>query len=97
MSGWQLSLHQHSSTTAVRHSPLPTLADFFFFTLHTLILVRSNQTIVKVIIDQPVRVFFFSDMGAEKLPDQKGPQLCGRQYSVSLFHGHRPPVVITVK
>lgn len=36
-------------------------------------------------------------MGAEKLPDQKGPQLCGRQYLVSLFHGHRPPVVITVK
>lgn len=31
MSGWQLSLHQHSSTTAVRHSPLPTLADFFFY------------------------------------------------------------------
>lgn len=41
--------------------------------------------------------FFFLEVEAEKLPDQKDPQRRMRECSVSLFHAHRPPVVIAVK
>lgn len=39
----------------------------------------------------------FAEVGAEKLPDEEGPQLRRRQCSVSLLHGHGAPVVIAVE
>lgn len=41
--------------------------------------------------------FVFLEVEAEKLPDQKSPQRRMREYSVSLFHAHRAPVVVAVK
>lgn len=42
-------------------------------------------------------LYLFLRVEAERLPDQKGPQLRVRKCSVGLLHGHGPPVEIAVK